>query len=88
MDNGDAWQEMVRAALRQPDEPITPSAQGLVANAIAQGRRRLAARTSARAASACFLVALGIVFGLYQWAESEADRTADATLIDGVPWTQ
>mgnify|MGYP006282509267 CR=1 FL=1 len=87
MNHDDAWQDSVRAALRASETGSAEAASALASTAIAQGTRRVVARTSARTTTVGLLLALGVVVSAFAWAEVETFHTAEATLQYGVSWT-
>ncbi len=87
MNHEDEWQEHVRTALNLPEERDAMAAAVIASTAIDRGTRRIRAHASTRAATLGLAIALGIVFGAYQWEQTEASRTAEATLLYGVAWT-
>ena len=87
MNHDDEGQEHVRTALNLPEERDARAAAVIASTAIDRGTRRILAHASTRAATLGLAISISVAFGVYEWEQAEASRTAGATLLHGVAWT-
>jgi|688.fasta_scaffold1704161_2 hypothetical protein len=83
----EAWRQSVRDALSAPADGSAASASEVASRAIVLGTQRIVARASNRIALVGLGMATLMALGAYRWAEGEASRTADATLLEEASWT-